>query len=87
VISGPDTEPRHEQFTDNRPAQESAMTAAALSADTLFPGFPATAKPSALRSLMQMWEEEPAADEGDSETELMVMLSGMVSPHATAIHD
>ena len=35
---------------------------------------------------MQMWEEE-AADEQESESELMVMLSGMVGPHATAIDE
>lgn len=38
----------------------------------------------ALRSLMQIWEEE-LDDDQESETELMVLLSGMVSPQATAL--
>jgi hypothetical protein len=59
---------------------------AAMTADA-FPAFPATAKPTALRSLMQMWEEEAAVEEHESETDLMVMLSGMVGPHATAIDE
>jgi hypothetical protein len=58
---------------------------AALTADAFFPAFPVTAKPTALRSLMQMWEEEAAVEEHESETDLMVMLSGMVGPHAMAI--
>ena len=40
---------------------------------------------AALRSLMQSWEHEGAADEEESEAELMVMLSGMVGSHATAM--
>jgi hypothetical protein len=38
---------------------------------------------TALRSLMQMWEQDLDADEHESESELMVMLSGMVGAHAT----
>jgi hypothetical protein len=34
-----------------------------------------------------MWEAEQAADEGESEAELMVALSGMVGAHATALDD
>jgi hypothetical protein len=34
-----------------------------------------------------MWEAEQAADEGESEVELMVALSGMVGAHATALDD
>ena len=59
---------------------------AALTVDAFFPAFPRAAKPTALRSLMQMWEEE-AAEEQESESELMVMLSGMVGSHATAIDE
>ena len=59
------------------------MSAVALTADTFLP----PARPSALHSLMQMWEEEPATENEESETELMVMLSGMVGSHATAIDD
>jgi hypothetical protein len=33
----------------------------------------------ALRSLMREWQREGIVDEGESETELMVLLSGMVS--------
>ena len=42
---------------------------------------------SALRSLMQSWEEEVATDEDESETELMVLLSGMVSPEISLLGD
>ena len=57
------------------------MNAATPSAAAFTPG----TKPTSLRSLMQMWEEESAEEE--SETELMVMLSGMVGPHATSFDD
>ena len=40
-----------------------------------------------LRSLMQSWEEEVATDEEESETELMVLLSGMVSPEISLLGD
>jgi hypothetical protein len=60
------------------------MNAAAPTADAFFPAFPVTAKPTALRSLMQMWEQEPVVEDEESETELMVMLSGMVGSHAMA---
>jgi hypothetical protein len=39
---------------------------------------------TALHALMQMWEETADEDE-ESETELMVMLSGMVGSHATQL--
>jgi hypothetical protein len=42
---------------------------------------------NALRSLMQMWEQEPTQDEPESEVELMVMLSGMVGSHATRLDE
>jgi hypothetical protein len=68
------------------------MQAALIAPDLLLPGFAAPAaapsrqaKPSALRSLIQMWEEEPQTDEEESETELMVALSGMVGAHAMAL--
>lgn len=67
------------------------MTTATLTADAFFPAFAPTAKPAvkptALRSLMQMWEEEAVAEDEESESELMVMLSGMVGPHAMAIDE
>jgi hypothetical protein len=42
---------------------------------------------AALRSLMQSWEQEIPADEEESETELMVLLSGMVSPEIRLLGD
>ncbi len=42
---------------------------------------------AALRSLMQSWEQEEATDEEESETELMVLLSGMVSPDISSLGD
>ena len=64
------------------------MNAAALTtAEAFFPAFPPAAKSTPLRSLMQMWEEETAVEDEESDTELMVMLSGMVDPHATAVDD
>jgi hypothetical protein len=40
---------------------------------------------TALRSLMQIWEQEAVTDDEESESELMVALSGMVGSHATAL--
>ena len=42
---------------------------------------------AALRSLMQSWEQEVPTDEEESETELMVLLSGMVSPEISLLSD
>jgi hypothetical protein len=42
---------------------------------------------AALRSLMQSWEDEAASDEDESETELMVLLSGMVSSEVSLLGD
>jgi hypothetical protein len=42
---------------------------------------------AALQTLMQDWEREAAIDEEESETELMVMLSGMISPSALSLGD
>ena len=42
---------------------------------------------AALRSLMHAWEQEGAVEEGESETELMVLLSGMVSPEIRPLGD
>jgi hypothetical protein len=36
---------------------------------------------------MQSWKEEVATDEDESETELMVLLSGMVSPEISLLGD
>jgi len=40
---------------------------------------PSDRSTAALRSLMRDWERDGALDEDDSETELMVLLSGMVN--------
>jgi hypothetical protein len=42
---------------------------------------------AALQTLMQDWERETATEEEESETELMVMLSGMVGPSAMLLGD
>jgi hypothetical protein len=53
---------------------------------------PHTARPgsrsaAALRSLMQAWEQEVPGDEEERETELMVLLSGIVSPENMTLGD
>jgi hypothetical protein len=62
------------------------MTTAVLDS-TVFPRSTAVTgrNGSALRSLMRLWEQEAVVEEEQSDTELMVMLSGMVGPHATAL--
>ncbi len=59
----------------------------AIAANNVFPHPAQTAErtATALRSLMQLWEQEAGVEEEESDTELMVMLSGMVSPQATAL--
>ena len=62
------------------------MTTAVLAANAFtVPAQAACRTATALRSLMQLWEQEAVADEEESDSELMVMLSGMVGPHATAL--
>ena len=64
------------------------MNAAAL--ETLFFNRPTSAPgrtAAALQTLMQDWERETAAEEEESETDLMVMLSGMVGPSAMSLGD
>lgn len=64
------------------------MSSIALHTDPFLPPFaPATRTAGALQSLMRMWEQEAPAEEEESETELMVMLSGMVGSHATSLGD
>jgi len=63
------------------------MTAAALNNVIPHPARAAGRTAAAVRSLMQIWEEEVSVEEEESETELMVLLSGMVSPEATALGD
>ena len=62
------------------------MTAAVL--DMPASQFPISApgrKPTALQALMREWEHEAVVDEEESESDLMVMLSGMVSPSAMSL--
>jgi len=62
------------------------MSSIALHADPFLPQLArATRTASALQSLMRMWEQETPAEEEESETELMVMLSGMVGSHAMSV--
>jgi len=61
------------------------MTTAALSNQTFLPIQAAGRTAAALRSLMHSWEEEAVVEDTETETELMVMLSGMVGSHATAL--
>ena len=42
---------------------------------------------AAIASLMQMWEQDATAETDESETDLMVALSGMVGAHALALDD
>ena len=57
----------------------------ALSTQPFAPVHPASRNAAALRSLMHSWEEEAVVEDAESETELMVMLSGMVGSYATAL--
>jgi hypothetical protein len=62
------------------------MTAAVLeTAPFAFPAQAAGRTAAALRSLMQIWEQETVSEDEESDSELMVMLSGMVGPQATAL--
>ena len=64
------------------------MTTATFEANVIaHPARGARRSAAALRSLMQAWEQEVAGDEEESETELMVLLSGMVSPEITTLGD
>ena len=63
--------------------EETDMSTAVLNAQILVhPAHAAGRTATALRSLMQAWEQEAAPDEEESEAELMVLMSGMVSPDA-----
>jgi hypothetical protein len=61
------------------------MTTAAPSSQPFVPVHAVGRTAAALRSLMHSWEEETVVEDTESETELMVMLSGMVGAHATAL--
>jgi len=62
------------------------MTTATLFAASLDPTPRASRTASALLSLMNFYEQDPVMeDAGESETELMVMLSGMVAVDTSAL--
>ena len=62
------------------------MTTAVLDSNVFaHPAQAAGRTATALRSLMQDWEQEAVVEEEESETELMVVLSGMVGPYAPAL--
>lgn len=64
------------------------MTTATFDSNVILHPTPAGSRSAtALRSLMQSWEQEGAIDEDESETELMVLLSGMVSPEISLLDD
>src|SRR5262249_34585197 len=66
--------------------KETIMTAALFETTPSAPPVRAIGRPAAaVRSLMQIWELESVVEEDENESELMVMLSGMVGSHATAL--
>jgi hypothetical protein len=67
-------------MTANLNALETNMITSTFDDNEILP-LPVPSGPSAaaLRFLMRDWERDGAVDEGESERELMVLLSGMVS--------
>ncbi len=64
------------------------MTTATFDGDVILqPARSGNRSATALRFLMQSWEQEVATDEDESEAELMVLLSGMVSPEISLLGD
>jgi hypothetical protein len=67
---------------------ETNMTTASFDSNVIpYPARAVSRSETALRSLMESWEQEVATDEDESETELMVLLSGMVSPEISLLSD
>ena len=58
------------------------ITATIEGDETRAPSLSTAQSTSVLRSLMRDWEREGAADEDESEVELMILPSGMVSEPA-----
>jgi hypothetical protein len=79
--------------TTSLTSEEEIMSATAMVLEPLLPEsfvpeLPAASRArGALHSLMRMWEQPDSADDGESEVELMVMLSGMVGSHATHLDE
>ena len=63
------------------------MSTTTFNGDDFLPLPSSTTPSAALRSLMQDWEREGVVDEEESETELMVLLSGMVGVSDATISD
>ena len=70
-------EPSHARQPD---ALEMNMITSTFDDNEILPlPLPGGRSAAALRYLMRVWERDGAVDEGESESELMVLLSGMVS--------
>jgi len=67
-------------MTANLNALETNMITSTFDDNEILPlPVPSDRSESALRCLMRDWERDGVVDEDESETELMVLLSGMVS--------
>ena len=67
-------------MTANLNALETNMITSTFDDNEILPlPVPSDCSASALRCLMRDWERDGVVDEDESETELMVLLSGMVS--------
>ena len=67
-------------MTTNLNALETNMITSTFDDNEILPlPVPSDRSASALRYLMRDWERDGEVDEDESETELMVLLSGMVS--------
>ena len=67
-------------MTANLNALETNMITSTFDDNEILPlPLPGGRSAAALRYLMRVWERDGAVDEGESESELMVLLSGMVS--------
>ena len=75
-------------MTANLNALETTMITSTFDdKDILPPPVPSNRSAAALRSLMRDWERDGVVEEDESETELMVLLSGMVSVGDPALSD
>jgi len=71
---------RNPPMTANMNQLETNMITSTFDDNEILPlPLPGGRSAAALRYLMRVWERDGAVDEGESESELMVLLSGMVS--------
>jgi len=70
---------RNSAISANHPLETNMITSTFDDNEILPLPVPGGRSAAALRYLMREWERDGAVDEGASETELMVLLSGMVS--------